>query len=491
MKDFADLRKPPSLLLLRSMLYVGCRIRANCEAEYKEARLLFEKAKAVANADMEPDPIYLVLSTFILKTLASTHPSLKTIQDSLASAIQIAISFGMHKDVEDAPYLTPYEKRCYKLLFWTLMHSDRVYALSFSKNYNFDKNSCTVKGLTIDDYIEIGFPAAGEAQRLFGVYEVGTRFQILMDKVTGLQKLANYASIKHEPISQFHEQITDVMNEFWENVAEPYKNPALSIASFITVIYYHSLNVFVQRVNLYSLYAILAKCLEMEAIKPGYCKYLEDQHIDLSYSWDSMFDSIHQLAEAVSSSAPKYKQYFPLIQNSLFLVFQAGVSLLPFLFHGKENVRRAAEQDVEKIIPALEQLKDTISWNMIDACWFILKEVVPDRHKLVRYCRGALNASYVEKLASGVQKVHSLDNIVKIHLPPLTEMFQNLHEESEMLSKKKSKKMSKSIFVKNEPVTSPSSLLHAPPAKNTATAPSTTTTNTTPLASEENVSFVS
>ncbi|GMF05013.1 unnamed protein product [Ambrosiozyma monospora] len=44
--------------------------------------------------------------------------------------------------------------------------------------------------------------------------------------------------------------------------------------------------------------------------------------------------------------------------------------------------------------------------------------------------------------------------------------------------------MSKSIFVKNEPVTSPSSLLHAPPAKNTATAPSTTTTNTTPLASE-------
>ncbi|GMG38902.1 unnamed protein product [Ambrosiozyma monospora] len=480
MIDFADLRKPPSLLLLRSMLYVGCRIRANCEADYKEARLLYEKAKMVANADMEPNPIYLVLSTFILKTLASSHPSLKNIQDSLASAIQFAISFGMHKDVNDAPYLTEYEKRTYKLLFWTLMQSDRVYALSFSKNYNFDKNSCTVKELTVQDYIDLGFSDTGEAQRLFGVYQVGTKFQVLMDKVTGLQKNANYAGIKHEPISPFHEKINSVMSEFWDNVDDPYKDPALSIVSFITVIYYHSLNVFVQRVNLYSLFAILAKCLEMESIKPGYCQYLEDQHIDLSSACDSMFDSIHQLAEAVSS-APKYKQYFPLIQNSLFLVFQAGVSMLPFLFNGKEKVRKMAEADVMKVIPALEQLEDTISWNMIDACWFILKEVVPDRHKLVRYCRGALNASYVEKLASGVRDVHYLDKIVKIHLTPLTDMFQNLHEESEMLFKKKSS--NNSIFIKKESDTNPFSLLHASTTKNTATATSTTT-NTTHFASE-------
>ncbi|GME79813.1 unnamed protein product [Ambrosiozyma monospora] len=130
-RDFADLHNPPSLLLLRTILFVGSMLSATTEEEKEEYRILYEKARLVYTSDLEPNGIYLATSIFIISSGPSTHPSLKTLEDHFSSAVKVAIAFGMHKDVENSTELTKDEKLAYKRIFWILMIRDRSFALSF------------------------------------------------------------------------------------------------------------------------------------------------------------------------------------------------------------------------------------------------------------------------------------------------------------------------------------------------------------------------
>ncbi|GMG22151.1 unnamed protein product [Ambrosiozyma monospora] len=72
---FSDLSLPPSLPLLLSILYVGCRILAKTPADFSEAESLNEKAKYVIRSNLEVHGTYRVLANMLLETPPSeNHP---------------------------------------------------------------------------------------------------------------------------------------------------------------------------------------------------------------------------------------------------------------------------------------------------------------------------------------------------------------------------------------------------------------------------------
>ncbi|GMG33289.1 unnamed protein product, partial [Ambrosiozyma monospora] len=120
-EDFKDLTQPKSLVLLLAVLSVGCRLLAKDENDLAMARLLYEKAIVVSDANIETDPFYLATSLFILSMMPSMHPSPTTMEDGLRDAIRVACSFGINKNMEQDPTLSEEDKSSRKRLFWILL----------------------------------------------------------------------------------------------------------------------------------------------------------------------------------------------------------------------------------------------------------------------------------------------------------------------------------------------------------------------------------
>ncbi|GMG40093.1 unnamed protein product [Ambrosiozyma monospora] len=407
-RDFADLHNPPSLLLLRTILFVGSMLSATTEEEKEEYRILYEKARLVYSSDLEPNGIYLATSIFIISSGPSTHPSLKTLEDHFSSAVKVAIAFGMHKDVQNSTELTKDEKSAYKRLFWILMIRDRSFALSFSKNFNFEESSCTVKPFTLEDFEDFG----DKQLEIFEHYNYAVPSQSIINRITILQKRTNMAALKSLPITAFINEMNTIMEDFYKNSPPNYRDPSYSIGSLTTNVYILSLASSVQRVNLFRLHVMMLRNIKSESTTPGSSHYLEIENLDLSCSWTALVQVSHRMATIASECLLKFKDKLPYSQNMLFLLFQGVLGLLPVLFHDDERVRKMAEDDLQKVIPVMEEISDCISWHLTSVYHFILKEIYPDPVKLRRYVKMAINGKNLEALSNDSANYSLLNQIV-------------------------------------------------------------------------------
>ncbi|GMG56508.1 unnamed protein product [Ambrosiozyma monospora] len=153
-RDYSDLTKPPSLLFLRCVLFIGSRI-ANMEAQQHSQldlpSVMFHRAKLLYDMEMETKPIQLVQSLLILSFLSTDTITFPEKMMYFNRAITVCLQSSMHLDQTNNPRLTVEEKHVFKVLFWNLFSLDRIYCLGFNRAPKINIDECSVQMLSKND----------------------------------------------------------------------------------------------------------------------------------------------------------------------------------------------------------------------------------------------------------------------------------------------------------------------------------------------------
>ncbi|GME77329.1 unnamed protein product [Ambrosiozyma monospora] len=353
-KDFEDLTRPKSLVLLLAVLSVGCRLLAEDENELAIARLLYEKAVVVSDANIETNPFYLATSLFILSMMPSMHPSPTTMEDGLRDAIRVACSFGVNKNMDQDSTLSEEDKSSRKRLFWILLVMDTAYALTITKNYNINIRTITVNTLTPADFEDVG----ADKEASFSTYFYAAELSLFYDKFTKLQQTANISALKCQPYMSWVRELNGLVGQLYD-ILKDFHTSQLSYDGYLLRLYLYTVDMFVQRVNLFRFYSVLGRAIQTEKVTPGSSHYLELEDLDHSFCWDRSAYAITECIDMIIKFGPGFKPLYAYTQNVLYLMFQMGVDLLPYLFHKDESIRQMAQSGLDKVIPLLDDIAES------------------------------------------------------------------------------------------------------------------------------------
>ncbi|QPG76465.1 hypothetical protein FOA43_003854 [Brettanomyces nanus] len=153
-RDYKNLRKPPSLLLLNTIFYVGamhcntfqCRAEERLKVK-KITEVFFRRAKAIFDMSLEADPVALVQSLLCFSTHQECMIGLGKNDDYWTCvAISVAMQYEYHRGgLKKADKM---QKREIKRLWWLLVLKDRLSSLEFGRPLMIDLKNSTVPMLT-------------------------------------------------------------------------------------------------------------------------------------------------------------------------------------------------------------------------------------------------------------------------------------------------------------------------------------------------------
>lgn len=167
MRRYNDPNKPASLLLLQAILLAGSRV-CNSSALLDDkgsvdtaSYTFYKRAKALYDANYEPDPITVVQSVVLLGWWWEGPGDMtKNSFYWLRVALGISQGFGLHRSVENSD-MNLATKRTWKKMWWTLFLRDRWSAIALGRPVLINLEDSDVSMLTEDDFIEDepGLPA--------------------------------------------------------------------------------------------------------------------------------------------------------------------------------------------------------------------------------------------------------------------------------------------------------------------------------------------
>ncbi|GME78639.1 unnamed protein product [Ambrosiozyma monospora] len=421
---------PQSLLLLRSVIYMGCAHCAETEEEKNECKILYEKAMLLLSANLESNGICLVSSMIILMCAPEVRLSLETPVDELYRVIQVARLFGMDRDVEKSTRLSQEDKALYKILFWMLVFKDRLHSLVSAKDYFMDISDCNVKMLVPEDFTQLRME---NPEYSYKVFSWTAAMGHLMDKVTELQKKANIAALKCQPFMSYVNDINGFIEEFFVaiiNAHDMYSNLYGQQWLSLMYLFVMSLSLNIQRANLARLYIVCERAIQNETVTKGSSLYLELELEELCEMRcrEYLQQTAHILCYFVAGLMLKFKNQLFFSQSTLYLCYQSAICAIPFLFDPDEDIRKTTAQDLERIIPVLNQAKSFNTWQITEFFSFILNDIVPDENKLVNFARSAFNVNGVEKLWKAAEgpNFKLIRTIMEKNLPPLRSPFMKV-----------------------------------------------------------------
>ncbi|GMG38095.1 unnamed protein product [Ambrosiozyma monospora] len=433
---------PESLLLLRSVIYMGCAHCAETEEEKKECKILYEKAKLLLSANLESNGICLVSSMIILMCAPEVRLSLESPVDQLYTVIQVARLFGMDRDVEKSTRLSQEDKSLYKILFWVLVFKDRLHSLVSAKDYYMDISDCNVKMLAPEDFTHL---AMDNPEYSYKVFSWSAAMGHLMDRVTDLQKRANIAALKCQPFMSYVNDINAFIEEFFVAIIKAhdmYSNIYGQQWLSLMYLFVMSLSLSVQRANLCRLYVVCERAIQNETVTKGSSLYLELELEELCEMkcCEYLQQTGHILCYFVSGLLLKFKNQLFFSQSTLYLCYQAAICVIPFLFDPDEDIRNSSAKDLDTIVPVLNQAKSFNTWQITEFFSFILNDIIPDENKLVNFARCAFNVNGVEKLwkAASGPDFKLIRTIMESNLPPLRTPFMEVPHASVNTTKKDS-----------------------------------------------------
>ncbi|GME86596.1 unnamed protein product [Ambrosiozyma monospora] len=252
--------------MIWTMMYVGSRVLATNDEERKLARLFYQKAKTVAEANIECEPIYYVLSQFILATRPSLTQTPMELDRSLAHLMKIVIELGMNVNAKHFPYLTKEEMKIYKRLFWVLVQRDRMIGIALPKSFNIKDSSFIVDPLTPEDFLDLD---SRSNEALFFHSMQASRFYALNKAITEVQNKANEAFHNRQPFLKIHQQADEIIEEVDHLLSTQYRSPCESYHSFTYYLFFFTTCIYTQRIHLYRLYNFILRGLKEERMNPG------------------------------------------------------------------------------------------------------------------------------------------------------------------------------------------------------------------------------
>ncbi|GMG40526.1 unnamed protein product [Ambrosiozyma monospora] len=324
--------------------------------------------------------------------------------------------------MEQDPTLSEEDKSSRKRLFWILLVMDTAYALTITKNYNINIRTITVNTLTPDDFEDVG----ADKQASFSTYFYGAELSLFYDKFTKLQQTANISALKCQPYMSWVRELNGLVGQLYD-ILKHFHMSQLSYDGYVLKMYLYTVDMFVQRVNLFRFYSVLGRAVETEKVTAGSSHYLELENLDHAFCWDRSAYAITECIDMIIRFGPGFKPLYAYTQNVLYLMFQMGVDLLPYLFHTDENIRQMAQRGLDKVIPLLDGIAESSAWQLIDLCHFILKKIYPNKSRLVRFVRILVEANRVEKLYTQTQNHPFLGSIIANNIPPFISPVININ----------------------------------------------------------------
>lgn len=255
-KNYADLRRPPSLLLLYSILFIGAW-HANSEDDdiekqnenIKISQVFFRRAKLLYECSIEVEPIAIIQSLILFSFNNNSMSSLSKIEYYWSHvAVVVALQYGFH--LKPPKSLPEAEKRIRKRLWWILYYRDRSLAFGYSRPSIINLKECEHDDLELEELKQSGFT---KLESLYIIYLV--KFGKLFDKINTIQQDITKSYLSGKPVLHLMKKCDSTMIKFLGSFPKElkfsFKEPSSqSFLSTMIMSHYYTLLIVIHRANI-------------------------------------------------------------------------------------------------------------------------------------------------------------------------------------------------------------------------------------------------
>lgn len=262
-ETYTDLTKPPSLLLLYSVLFAGAW---HANSDYTDAnvqennvqisKVFWKRARLLYEHSIETDPVPLIQS---LLCFTFSNESMSNIAKNAYYwshiAVSVAYQYGFH--LKPPSNATPYRQKIQKRLWWLLYFNDRITCFGFSKPKIINLNQAEHDLLTLEDLANTGM-SQPECLYLINLIKFGK----LLDKIGSVQQEITRQYLNGRPVLNLMKKCDLIMIKYLRNISKEirFKFNDKSTHSFLAIIImsqYYTLLIIIHKAN------ILRKCTDI------------------------------------------------------------------------------------------------------------------------------------------------------------------------------------------------------------------------------------
>lgn len=398
MKNYQDLKNPPSLFLLQAVIAAGSWSLGRDSA--KEAiksmeisKILNRKWESLYMTGIESDPIPLCQSLLIFSFVAG-GPTLnkKNVYYWVRTAVITAQSFGMHKDVSSVPTLSNQEKRLYRRIWWYCIIRDKNCSIGYGRPPCIRPDDTNIPMLSADDFIEedeilklpLKYPKddqiiefAIQDAKLTKIIDILFYYYAQIDKV-----IKNGGNPK--PIIEY----CDIIMSKW--LSKLPKRLQFNYNDKST----HSLF----SLRLASVYNLLLLLLHKSNILRKTPNRKTEMYIP---SWSITFRAAHALsliAKILLDSDLALKTS-PL---KIFSFYSAAMIMIYHTANSDSKIAKIAHDDIEIIRKTLDKIR--LRWTYGNLALFVIDEILKDKSKYLSVIKSMVRATHSQTKDTKIKK---------------------------------------------------------------------------------------
>ncbi|GMG35090.1 unnamed protein product [Ambrosiozyma monospora] len=361
----SQLQSPKSLVLLRCMLFAGAK-SLDVKPDTDD---LFEKARLCLDANLESDEFYLCISYFILVSCGGSTRLQRSNMVGLQSYAQIVLNSGFQNS-----NFTLEEQQCRRRFFW-ILHAFKVTSRFYidvhcrsTQNvmddwcdglfYSvMDESDPCILFLEKDDVISLD--PDNEDQRkylMIWLCDRASDLTICVYRIHEIFKIIENFSTKQDlrsmvdAMPSIDKHLNELDLKFTINTAPSVDESPLI---FLVRSAMFSVKCHLQLANLTKFYALLIDMIENGVSCDIQCVLF----FDLTRSYQSMFDSVHQQARLLIKSMTILRGKIPFLQIPLGRTLKTCVMLLPFRYHTDPLVRSLTRDDLQNLFPVIQEIQ--------------------------------------------------------------------------------------------------------------------------------------
>ncbi|ODV86923.1 hypothetical protein CANARDRAFT_6490 [[Candida] arabinofermentans NRRL YB-2248] len=397
MKEYKDLTKPPSILLLQSILFVGSTVyqdekwTKSEKAQFKlVSKALFNRAKLLysLNCDMyEPIPL---IQSLLLLSWNTNGVNEKNSLYFIYLSIGTAQAFGMHRDLSNNPDMSDYEKKTYRVLWWYCFIRDCSVSVSLGRPVTIQTSECDVQPLTkedlqddIDPDNETSYPLEDiQIEYLLQSLKIAELAQIIVKH----QSTINTMAMKGEPFLHLIKQDDYALSKWFHSLPDNLRystndESSQSIYSALLTGFYYTLLIVLHKINIVRTSKISSTSMHLlnagdvaktVVINKGAGEKEEDYYP----SWGITFQAAYMVYEIFHIQTEK-NYIRDKMHHFVFFMYNAANVMTYHLSNKDKKIANLADMVTSNILKMFEDLLD-FSIN-IESMYYVLKSLYQNK----------------------------------------------------------------------------------------------------------------
>ncbi|CDK27985.1 unnamed protein product [Kuraishia capsulata CBS 1993] len=407
MREYKDLKNPPSLLLLQTVLLCGSKAMdpeafggSGTETLDKVSAILYQRAKALYDANVETEALPIVQSLLMFGWYwDGVEDVTKNVFYWTRVAISVAQGFGFQRNIQYSKYISEADKKVWRRVWWSLFLRDRGVAVGFGRPVVIDLEDCDVPMVTEDDFDESepGLPSKYPKNRVsidFFIHSVKLaeliglvlrqQYSVRAEETRGLGRL---------PVVRNCDML---MGNWLENlppslqymINDPTRQ---NMYSAMINAQYYAILCLVHRSNIIRRTKIVMRASESpknDHMSTPAAKTLTDETQDEYYpSWGITFQASHMIAIIARNLLKSGKIKF-CSAGMVYNIFTASVILLYHHHNKNPKIVRIAKSATNMCLEAFREIAKY--WGIGRITLKILEVLLADREKQQRVIRDLL-----------------------------------------------------------------------------------------------------